>query len=93
MQARWTAYLGQVQTRAVSSIVVIPVHVQDLLALDGEQSGEDTLGQASAEHDNLGYKVSALIGTLDTRARTSYSSSMVVQRDACRSLEKERRGQ
>ena len=27
--------------------------MQDLLALHGEQSGEDALGQASAEHDDL----------------------------------------
>lgn len=63
---RRTAYLGQVQTRAVSSVVVIPVHVQNLLALDGEQSREDTLGQASAEHNDLGYYVSQLTDDLDT---------------------------
>lgn len=31
-------YLCQVETGALCAVVIIPVHVQDLLALDGEES-------------------------------------------------------
>lgn len=54
MRADANAYLGQVKTRAVTSIIVVPVHVKDLLSLDGEQAREDTLGQTSAQDDDLG---------------------------------------
>ena len=78
MQARWTAYLGQVQTRAVSSIVVIPVHVQDLLALDRQETRQDAFRQPSAQNNNLpaimfSFELGNGIGT----DFTSYSSSMV----------------
>ena len=41
-------YLSQVQTRTVSTVVVVPVHVENLLSINGEQSGEDTFRQAGA---------------------------------------------
>lgn len=47
MSAR-SSYLSQVQTGRSATIVVFPVHVQDLLALDGQQSGEHTFTQACA---------------------------------------------
>lgn len=46
-------YLSQVQAGTVSSIVVVAIHMQDLLALDGEQPRQDTLGEASAEDNDL----------------------------------------
>ena len=46
-------HLSEVETGAVAAVVVIPVHVQDLLALDGQQTGQDTLRQASTKHDVL----------------------------------------
>ena len=51
--------------------------MQHLLALYGEQSGEDALGQTSAEHDNLDCCVSEQLADM-VQIRTSYSSSMVV---------------
>lgn len=53
MRTDVSTYLGQVKTRAVASIIVVPVYVKDLLALDGEQAREDTLGQTSAQNDDL----------------------------------------
>lgn len=55
--------LGQVKTCTISTIVVIPVHVEDLLALDGQQSGEDTFGQTGAQDDDL-RAISVTIGAL-----------------------------
>ena len=46
-------YLSEVETGAVTTVVVIPVHVQDLLALDGQQAGQDTLRQTGTKHDVL----------------------------------------
>lgn len=37
-------YLSKIKTGAVSTVVVVSVHVKDFLALDGEQSREDTFG-------------------------------------------------
>ena len=50
---RERTYLRKVETCAVAAVVVIPVHVQDLLALDGQQAGQDTLRQAGTKHDVL----------------------------------------
>ena len=46
-------YLSQVQTGTVTAVVVVAIHVEDLLALDGEQPRQDTLGEASAEDNDL----------------------------------------
>lgn len=46
-------HLGEVQTRAVAAVVVVAVHVQHLLALDGQQPRQDALRQACAEDDDL----------------------------------------
>lgn len=50
---RKNTHLGQVQTCTIATVVVVAIHVKDLLALDGEQTGEDTFGQASTEHNDL----------------------------------------
>ena len=47
------AHLSEVQRCTITTIVVIPVHVKDLLALDGQETRQDTFGQASAENDDL----------------------------------------
>ena len=47
------ADLGQVQTGTVTTVVGVPVHVEDLLALDREQTRQDTFCQASAQHNDL----------------------------------------
>lgn len=45
--------LSEVQTGTVTAVVVVTVHVEDLLALNGEQARQDTFSETSAEHDNL----------------------------------------
>ena len=45
--------LSQVKTRADTTIVIVAVHVQDLLAIDRQETRQNALGQASAENDNL----------------------------------------
>ena len=58
------ADLCQVQAGTVSAIVIISVHVQNLLALYGQESGENALGEASTEHDDLGRGCSEhIVGT------------------------------
>lgn len=46
-------YLGQIKTGTVATIIIIPVHVQDLLALDGEQARQNTFSQTSTENNDL----------------------------------------
>lgn len=46
-------YLGEVEGSAFTAIVIVPVHVQDLLAIDGEERGEDTLCDTGAENDGV----------------------------------------
>ena len=46
--------LSQVKTSTVTTIVVIAIHVENLLALDGQETGEDALREASAKNDDLG---------------------------------------
>ena len=46
-------YLLQVERRALATVVIVAVHVQNLLALDGENTAEDALRQARAEHDHV----------------------------------------
>ena len=41
-------YLREVQAGALASVVVVPVHVKDLLALDGEQARQDALRETSS---------------------------------------------
>ena len=50
---RIITHLSQVQTSAVASIIVIAVHVEDLLALDRQEAGEDTFGKTGTENDDL----------------------------------------
>ena len=45
--------LGQVKGGTFTTIVVITVHVEDLLALDGEDSRQNALGQSSSQHNNV----------------------------------------
>ena len=46
--------LREVQGCTVTAIVVVPVHVEDLLPLDGQETGQNALREASAENDDLG---------------------------------------
>ena len=71
--------LSEVETGAVTTVVVIPVHVQDLLALDGQQARQDTLGETGAEDDDLRHAMNTMAAAQRHSARTSYSSSMVVR--------------
>ena len=50
---RIITHLSQVQTSTVASIIVIAVHVEDLLALDRQEAGEDTFGKTGTENDDL----------------------------------------
>jgi hypothetical protein len=52
LRCEWT-HLSQVETGTVTTVIIVPVHVKDLLALDGEQARQDTFGQTRAQHDNL----------------------------------------
>lgn len=70
-------HLSQVQTSTIASIVIIPVHVKDLLAFDGQQAGENALSEASAEDNDLFNGRSVQLETDATPSLTSYSSSMV----------------
>ena len=71
------ADLGQVQTGTVTTVVVVPVHVEDLLALDGQETGQDTFGQTGTENDDLWARWSAAaLSAMSGEGRTSYSSSM-----------------
>lgn len=45
--------LAQVQRGAFSTIVIIAIHVEDLLSLDGEDSGQNALSQSSSQHNNV----------------------------------------
>ena len=47
------AHLGQVQTGTVAAVVVVSVHVEDLLALDRQQAGQDTFCETGTKHDDL----------------------------------------
>lgn len=40
-------HLGQVETRTVTTVIVVPVHVEDLLAVYGEKARKDTFGKSS----------------------------------------------
>ena len=53
--------------------------MQDLLALDGQQARQDTLGETGAEDDDLRHAMNTMAATQRHSARTSYSSSMVVR--------------
>jgi hypothetical protein len=46
-------YLSKIETRAFTSIVVIAIHVEDLLALNRQKAREDTLRQAGTQNDDL----------------------------------------
>ncbi len=67
---RGSADLGKVQTGTVTTIVVVPVHVEDLLALDGQETGEDTFGQTGTEHDDL--SPNSLVGRIEIEERGPY---------------------
>ncbi len=74
------AHLGQVKTRAVTAVVVIPVHVEDLLALDGEQARQNTFCETGAQDDNL-----LGVDTRDTRLRYPYIV-FLIHCESCKSL-------
>jgi len=71
---RWT-YLGEIQTSTVSTVVIVPIHMEDLLAIDREESGKDTFGQtgslevscATATVEVLAYKNQYLYISLISR--------------------------
>ena len=46
--------LGEVETGTVGAIIVVPVHVKDLLALNGQKAGENAFGQTGSKHNDLG---------------------------------------
>lgn len=46
-------HLSQIQTSTVTSIVVIAIHMENLLALNRQQTRENTLRQTSTEDDDL----------------------------------------
>jgi hypothetical protein len=46
-----TTYLVQVERRALGTIVVIAIDMQDLLAFNGKQARENALGQAGAKYN------------------------------------------
>lgn len=71
---RKVACLSQVERSRVCAVVVVTIHMEDLLALDGEQAREHTFGQTSAENDDL-----QAISRVNTHEKplTSYSSSML----------------
>ena len=46
-------HLSQVQASAITSIVIVAVHMEDLLALNGQETRQNTLCQSSAENDDL----------------------------------------
>lgn len=71
------ACLGEIERGRLGAIIVVAVHVEDLLAIDREQSRKDTLGQASAENNDL-YIIRHKTHALDA-SLTSYSSSMACQ--------------
>ena len=52
-QARQRSHLRQVETGAFAAVVVVAVHVEDLLALDRQEAGEDTFGKTGTENDDL----------------------------------------
>lgn len=45
---REETYLSQVEGRAITSIVVISIHMEHLLSVDRKQTREDTFGQTGA---------------------------------------------
>lgn len=46
-KGRWT-YLGEIETGTVSTVVIVPVHMEDFLSVDREESGKDTFGQTGS---------------------------------------------
>lgn len=51
--ARDGAHLSKVQTCAFTSVVVISVHMEDLLAFDREQTRQNTFGETGSQHNDL----------------------------------------
>lgn len=49
--------VGQVEGGRLTAVVAVAVEVEDLLALDGEQAGEDALLKAGAEHYHVVFLV------------------------------------
>jgi hypothetical protein len=47
------AYLGKVQGGGLATVVVVAVHVEDLLALNGEETREDALSEAGTKDDDV----------------------------------------
>lgn len=43
-------HLGQVETRTVTTVIVVPVHVEDLLAVYGQKARKDTFGETGTLH-------------------------------------------
>jgi hypothetical protein len=47
------SYLCQIKTCTVAAVVIIPVHVKDLFAFDGQQSRQNTFCQTGTEDNDL----------------------------------------
>lgn len=81
--------MGEIQTSTISTVVIVPVHMEDFLSVDREESGKDTFGQtgsldvscATATIELLAYKNQYLYISLTVsqgiELLTSYSSSIV----------------
>ena len=84
----WT-YLGEIQTSTISTVVIVPIHMEDLLPIDRKESGKDTFSQtgsldvscATAIRLLPAYKNQYLYISLTVsqcmKLLTSYSSSIV----------------
>jgi hypothetical protein len=46
-ESDWT-YLSEVQTGTISTVVIVPIHVQDFLSIDRKESREDTFGKTGS---------------------------------------------
>jgi hypothetical protein len=59
-------YLGKIKTGTVPSIVVVPVHMKDFLALNRQQTRENAFSKTSAEDYDLDRK-HLLVGCLQEK--------------------------
>lgn len=50
-------YLSKIETSAITTVVVVSIHVKNLLAFDGQQARENAFCKASPQNDHLGSQV------------------------------------
>lgn len=48
LNPRPNTHLSQIQTGRITTVIIIPVHVQHLLPVDRQEAGQDALGEAGA---------------------------------------------